>query len=104
MMNQVIPEGLNREPALNWARYQFAVTKQNNDKAQSSYMYSMFDPMNQVINFQNYIDDDESIVDQVCIVCFCNRSFRPRDMPLIPRLLNVKVRVVSIIYVVLVKS
>jgi len=45
MVNQVIPEGINKEPALNWARYQFAVTKQNNDKAHSSSMYSMFDPM-----------------------------------------------------------
>lgn len=64
MVKQVIPEGHNKEPAISWARYQHAVTKHKDTEAHSSSMYSMFDTDNQVVNFQGYIDDNESIVDE----------------------------------------
>ncbi|XP_045169961.2 putative amine oxidase [copper-containing] [Mercenaria mercenaria] len=64
MVKQIIPEGHNKEPAISWARYQHAVTKQKDTEAHSSSMYSMFDTDNQVVNFQGYIDDDESIKDE----------------------------------------
>lgn len=65
MVKQIIPEGHNKEPAISWARYQHAVTKRKDTEAHSSSMYSMFDTDIQVVNFQKYIDDDESIVDEV---------------------------------------
>lgn len=64
MVKQILPEGHNKEPAINWARYQFAVTKRKDAEAHSSSMYSMFDINDQVVNFQGYIDDNETIVDQ----------------------------------------
>jgi len=64
-MKQIIPEGHNKEPAINWARYQFVVTQQRDHEAHSSSMYSMFDIHDQVVNFQSYIDDNDTIVDQV---------------------------------------
>lgn len=65
MVKQVIPEGHNKEPGISWSRYQHAVTKHKDTEAHSSSMYSMFDTENQVVNFQSYIDDDESITDEV---------------------------------------
>ncbi|KAH3894235.1 putative amine oxidase [copper-containing] [Dreissena polymorpha] len=68
MMKQILPEGRNKEPAINWARYQTAVTRHKPEEAHSSSMYSMFDVYDQVVDFQSYIDDDESIVDQDLVV------------------------------------
>jgi hypothetical protein len=65
MVKQIIPERHNKEPAINWARYQFAVTKRKETEAHSSSMYSMFDIHDQVVNFQGFIDDNENITDEV---------------------------------------
>ncbi|XP_052800940.1 putative amine oxidase [copper-containing] [Mya arenaria] len=64
MVKQIIPAGHNKEPAINWARYQFAVTRQKDHEAHSSSMYSMFDINDQVVNFESYINDNETIIDQ----------------------------------------
>ncbi|KAH3894226.1 hypothetical protein DPMN_018382 [Dreissena polymorpha] len=68
MMKQILPEGRNKEPAINWARYQTAVTRHKPEEAHSSSMYTEFDVYDPVVNFQRFIDDDESIVDQDLVV------------------------------------
>lgn len=64
-IKNILPEGKNQEPAINWARYQFAVTKRKEEERHSSSMFSMFDTLNQVVNFQDFINDDENIDNEV---------------------------------------
>jgi diamine oxidase len=62
---QVIKEGTGQEPAISWARYQVAVTKYKETERQSSSVYAMYDGMNPVVDFQSFIDDNETITDTV---------------------------------------
>ncbi|KAL4228964.1 Copper amine oxidase [Mactra antiquata] len=85
MVKQIIPRGHNKEPAINWARYQHAVTKQKDTEAHSSSMYSMFDTDNQVVDFQGFIDDNESIVDEdlvLWVTLGVHHIPRKEDLPL----------------------
>ena len=45
--------------------FQLAVTLRKESESQSSTFYDALDPYEPTINFQNYIDDNESIVDKV---------------------------------------
>ncbi|XP_060572514.1 putative amine oxidase [copper-containing] [Ruditapes philippinarum] len=60
---QVIKEGTGQEPAISWARYQVAVTKYKETERRSSSVYAMYDGMNPVVDFQSFIDDNETITD-----------------------------------------
>ena len=68
MSKQILPEGVGMEPAVSWMRYQMAVTKRKEDERASSSVYAAFDARNPVVNFQSFIDDNESLVDEVSIV------------------------------------
>ena len=64
MVKQVLPAGHNKEPAINWARYQFAVTRHKDHEAHSSSMHSMFDTHDQVVDFE--LDDESLWYGQEC--------------------------------------
>ena len=57
---------------MSWARYQVAVTKYKEDEPRSSSMYAIWDGENPVVNFQDFIDDDENIADEVHFNILCN--------------------------------
>ena len=65
MSKQMLPEGSGVEPAASWMRYQMAVTKRKEDERSSSSMYSIYDAKKPIVNFQTFIDDNESIEDEV---------------------------------------
>ena len=44
-----------------------AVTKQHEDELFSSSIYASMEPYDPVMSFEDYIADDEDIVDQVCM-------------------------------------
>ncbi|XP_060583933.1 putative amine oxidase [copper-containing] [Ruditapes philippinarum] len=60
---QVVKEGTGQEPTISWARYQVAVTKYKETERRSSSLYAMYDGMDPVVNFQSFIDDNETITD-----------------------------------------
>ena len=42
-----------------------AITKRKEDERSSSSMYSIYDAKKPIVNFQTFIDDNESIEDEV---------------------------------------
>ncbi|OWF45959.1 amine oxidase [copper-containing] [Mizuhopecten yessoensis] len=66
MVKQLFAEGEGNEPAASWARYQVAVTKYQESERRSSSAYAYMDSSDPVVQFQNFIDKYESIVDEVC--------------------------------------
>lgn len=65
MSKQMLPEGVDNEVALPWARHQLVVTKQKDNEQVSSSPYAMWDSFNPVTDFTKYYADNESIVDEV---------------------------------------
>ncbi|XP_053405612.1 putative amine oxidase [copper-containing] [Mercenaria mercenaria] len=61
---QMVEEGTGQEPSISWARYQVAVTKYKEDETRSSSIYASYDAENPVVNFQSFIDDNETITDE----------------------------------------
>ncbi|XP_071160749.1 putative amine oxidase [copper-containing] [Mytilus edulis] len=62
-MTKVIrPPNDGNNPAVSWSQYQLAVTKYKDSEPYSSSVYTHSD--NPVINFQEFIDDNENIVDE----------------------------------------
>lgn len=61
----LLPEGTGFEPSVSWIRQQLAVTKHKDDELTSSSMFAMWDAQDPVVNFAKYLEDDESIVDEV---------------------------------------
>ena len=64
MSKQLLTEGMDNEVSIPWARQQLAVTVQKDEELVSSSPYAMFDSLDPVTNFSNFISD-ESIVDKV---------------------------------------
>ncbi|XP_060064118.1 putative amine oxidase [copper-containing] [Ylistrum balloti] len=64
MVKQLFAEGEGNEPAASWARYQLAVTQYKESERRSSSAYSYMDSSDPVVQFQHFIDDDESIKDE----------------------------------------
>lgn len=64
MSKQLLPENVGNEPAMAWMRYQMAVTKRKEDERTSSTIYSGLDALSPVVNFDEFLRDDESIVDE----------------------------------------
>lgn len=62
---QLLSPGTGNEAAVSWARYCLAVTKCKHTETSSSSIYSMWDSQEPVVNFQNSIDDNENIIDEV---------------------------------------
>ncbi|XP_011438553.3 putative amine oxidase [copper-containing] [Magallana gigas] len=64
MSKQLLPENVGNEPAMAWMRYQMAVTKRKEDERTSSTIYSLMDSLSPVVNFEEFLNDDENIVDE----------------------------------------
>ena len=61
----MITKGEGQERAVPWARYQMAVTKHKETERRSSSVFAIWDGAEPVVNFQSFIDDNESIEDVV---------------------------------------
>ncbi|XP_059172011.1 putative amine oxidase [copper-containing] [Physella acuta] len=64
MSKSLLPEGQGTEKSIPWARHQLAVTKQKDTERGSSSSYANLDSANPVVNFAQFYEDDENIVDQ----------------------------------------
>ncbi|XP_033749428.1 putative amine oxidase [copper-containing] [Pecten maximus] len=64
MVKQLFSEGEGNEPAASWSRYQVAVTQYKESERRSSSAYAYSDSSDPVVQFQSFIDDDESIKDE----------------------------------------
>lgn len=64
MSKQLLPEGVDNERSVPWARQQLAVTVRKEEEAVGSSPYAMFDSVDPVTNFTSFFADDERIVDQ----------------------------------------
>lgn len=64
MVKVLMPEDDRTKDSWAWAKYQVAVTKYHDDEPRSSSLYMSQDMFNPVVSFQNFLDDDEDIVDQ----------------------------------------
>ena len=53
------------ESSMTWARYQMAVTKQRDEEETSSSIFAMWDAGDPVVNFQKYLDNDDSVLNEV---------------------------------------
>ncbi|KAK6189018.1 hypothetical protein SNE40_005071 [Patella caerulea] len=65
MSKQTLKENTRNEATVSWSRYQMAVTKYKHDEFGGSSPYKMFDGRSPIVNFQQYIDYNDTIVDQV---------------------------------------
>ncbi|KAJ8304308.1 hypothetical protein KUTeg_017891 [Tegillarca granosa] len=65
---QMVSGVSGNEPSVSWIRHQMAVSKYKDDEKSSSSIYAMWDAKEPVVNFQSYLDDNESIVDQDLVV------------------------------------
>ncbi|XP_033750640.1 putative amine oxidase [copper-containing] [Pecten maximus] len=64
MIKSLVAEGYGNEPSMSWSRYQMAVTRRKDTEAFSSSQYAALDTAEPVVNFQDFLDDNESIVDE----------------------------------------
>ncbi|CAG5121784.1 unnamed protein product [Candidula unifasciata] len=87
MSKQLLPEGVDNEVALPWARHQLVVTKHKDNEQVSSSPYAMWDSFNPVTDFTKFYEDDENIVDQD-LVFWINLGLHhiphTEDLPLTP--------------------
>lgn len=67
---QLLSQNIGNEPSIKWARYQMAITRRKEDEEQSSSMYGMWDSKEPIVNFQSFIDDNESIIDAVMYLIY----------------------------------
>jgi diamine oxidase len=67
MSKLMLTEGSGNEPSISWARYQVAMTRFKDMEPTSSSVYANLDTEDPIVHFQNFLDDDESIVDKVSI-------------------------------------
>ena len=65
MSKMLYPEGWGVEPAAAWARYQLSVTKQRENETRTSSMFMQSDPFTPHVNFEDFINNDENIVNEV---------------------------------------
>nr|XP_020479158.1 primary amine oxidase, liver isozyme-like isoform X3 [Monopterus albus] len=59
-----LPESQAEERAMSWARYKVAITKHKDSEQTSSSLYSQNNIWTPAVDFSQYIEDNESIVDQ----------------------------------------
>ncbi|XP_071166682.1 putative amine oxidase [copper-containing] [Mytilus edulis] len=59
-----VSENIGNEASVSWKRYMLVVSKIHEDERSSSSIYSTWDAKETTVNFQSYIDDNESIIDQ----------------------------------------
>jgi len=66
MSKLLVPADFGFAKSIPWAQYQLAVTRQKDEEETSSSIFSMWDARDPVVNFDDYVKDNENIVDEVC--------------------------------------
>ncbi|OWF44474.1 putative amine oxidase [copper-containing] [Mizuhopecten yessoensis] len=64
MTKSLLAEGFGNEPSASWSRYQMAVTRRKETEPFSSSQYAALDTTDPVVKFQDFLDDNESILDE----------------------------------------
>ncbi|XP_052072423.1 putative amine oxidase [copper-containing] [Mytilus californianus] len=64
LTHNIRPPGTGNEPGISWSRYQVAITKRKESEPGSSSIYQHKNPDQPIVRFQDFIDDDENIVDK----------------------------------------
>ncbi|XP_029481758.1 diamine oxidase [copper-containing]-like [Oncorhynchus nerka] len=62
--DSVLPRGWMEENGISWSRYPLAVTRHKDSEPTSSSIYTQNDPWEPVVSFEDYIRNDESIINQ----------------------------------------
>lgn len=62
--HSVLPKGWREENGISWSRYPLAVTRHKDSESSSSSIYTQNDPWEPVVSFENYIRNNEDIVNQ----------------------------------------
>ncbi|XP_032802281.1 diamine oxidase [copper-containing]-like [Petromyzon marinus] len=62
--NPLLPEDYEEEKSVAWSRYQMAVTKRKETELYSGSIYNQHDPWDPAVYFQDFINDNENIVNQ----------------------------------------
>lgn len=62
--HSVLPKGWKEEIGISWSRYPLAVTRHRDSEVTSSSMYTQNDPWKPLVYFEDYIRNDEDIVNQ----------------------------------------
>uniref|UniRef100_A0A8C6T0L2 Amine oxidase n=1 Tax=Neogobius melanostomus TaxID=47308 RepID=A0A8C6T0L2_9GOBI len=60
----VLPRGWREENGISWARYPLAVTRHRDSESSSSSIYTQNDPWEPAVSFEDYIRNNEDIVNQ----------------------------------------
>ncbi|XP_050400253.1 putative amine oxidase [copper-containing] [Patella vulgata] len=87
MSKQTLKKDSGNEATVSWSRYQMAVTKYKHDEFGSSSPYKMFDGRSPVVNFQEYIDDNDNIVDEDLVLWLAmgvHHIPHTEDLPITP--------------------
>nr|XP_061821701.1 amiloride-sensitive amine oxidase [copper-containing]-like isoform X2 [Nerophis lumbriciformis] len=62
--DSVLPRGWREENGITWSRYPLAVTRHKDNEPTSSSIYNQNDPWKPVVNFEDFIRNNENIVNQ----------------------------------------
>ncbi|XP_038154127.1 amiloride-sensitive amine oxidase [copper-containing] [Cyprinodon tularosa] len=62
--NSVLPRGWKEEVGISWSRYPLAVTRHRDSEATSSTMFTQNDPWEPAVSFEDYIRNNENIVNE----------------------------------------
>ncbi|KAG8009317.1 Amiloride-sensitive amine oxidase [copper-containing] [Nibea albiflora] len=62
--HSILPRGWREENGISWSRYPLAVTRHKDSEATSSSIYTQNDPWEPVVSFEDYIRNNEDIVNQ----------------------------------------
>lgn len=62
--DSVLPRGWREENGVSWSRYRLAVTRHRDDEGSSSSIYGQNNPWEPTVSFEDFIRNDESIVQQ----------------------------------------
>ncbi|GAB1611009.1 putative amine oxidase [copper-containing] [Argonauta hians] len=87
MSKELLPTDRSTERSRSWARYQLAVTVHKDNETRSSSEYVTYDGLRPVVDFVQFMEDDESIVDQDLVAWVTLGSYRiphMEDLPVIP--------------------
>ncbi|RUS74887.1 hypothetical protein EGW08_017352 [Elysia chlorotica] len=85
MSKQLLQENKNNERTMAWARHQLVVTTHKEDERTSSSPYAMFDSENPVVDFSQFSDDNDSLVDKDLVFWLSMGLYhvpRTEDLPL----------------------
>ncbi|CAC5416608.1 AOC1 [Mytilus coruscus] len=64
LTHNIRPPGTGNEPGISWSRYQVAITNRKESEPGSSSIYQHKNPDQPIVRFQDFIDDDENIIDK----------------------------------------